>query len=275
MKKIFRSFAFLFFCFNVSCISHELTAADAPPSPPPGGKADGTTSDFKKNVEDALAGFSDYKIFPSSVPIGRIWDNINYNGFDYETFFYNTCPTAWQQGSGSYLACDYQDKDKTRTRKFSISVYPEKIVVDIKELSFENSLFSWGISALWEIEGNADDFIVKKFEVVRDKKFIEYIIISTRYIKNKNEIIAKGQIGSADYGVYFFETKDVIFTKCNTMPGGKIIIYGSPETQVNFFESRSCGDGAPIIIGGLYGKFAYRGPFGLRDLFDYLHLYTQ
>lgn len=272
MKNSYIFLIFLF--FGYACTPHKVEAPNAPLPPPDGeGKADGATSDLKKIVEHGLAGLPGYKIFDSSIPIGRIWDKINYKSFDYETFFYNACPNTKWQGANSYLACDYQNAQTKR--KFSISVYPEKIVIDIKELSFENNLFSRGISAIWEIEGSAEDFTVKKYEILRDKNFTEYGIISSRYIKNRNEIIAKGQIGSAAYGAYSFETKDIIFTNCDAMPGGKIIIEASPETRVNFFESRSCDGCAPVVIGGYYGKFSYCGPFGLRDLFDYLHLYLQ
>lgn len=274
--------AFILSCllllFLVSCVPHKLEPPENPPATPltGGGKIDGPKkpAGIKEEVEKGLANLYLYIFTDSTVPLEWVWKNIAYKSFDYKTFFAAACPSGWVKGA-SWLNCN--ETGENFTKKFSVSAHDAVLVVEIENLSFANSFFSRKIESRWEIRGDENDFTVLKYEkITSDSVWIEYSKIETRFIRSQNKIIASGKIGSRASGVFYFETRELIFPPGAKNPaGGKIFFYGENDIWADFDEAKKYNGCVPVMLYYRLGKYAYCGPWPLQDLFDYLKMFIQ
>ena len=261
------------YCLLLSpaCSPHELETPEH--HPPIGGKTDSPKPDFKKEVKDAISASPSYAFGYGNIPLEWIWANINYNSFDYKKFFATKCPDNWENGA-SWLECKYEDANSKIF--FSVSVSGNCIIVNIKNISLTNYFLSRRLQAIWEITGEDTDFTVVKYEKITDSGHLsDYSIITARYIKRENRIIASGSSSSYLSGSFTFETDGIHFTTCPEKPDGYIYIHGNNTVGVNFFQAKNCDSCAPVAFDNQYGKYAYCGPWPLRDLFDYLAPFIQ
>lgn len=274
MKNISCFLVFLLSCFLASCVPHDLETPEISDSQPTThGKIDSPKPDFKKEVENALATSPPYTFSYGNIPLEWIWANINYKSFDYKKFFSTKCPDNWENGA-SWLECKYQDE--TSKRFFSISIHDKLIVVDIEEMSLSNNFLTRRLKGIWEITGNENDFTVIKYEKIIDNNYPpDYSKITTRHITRENRIIASGASSFYLSGSFTFETDGIRFTNCPEKPAGYIYIHGLNTAGVNFYLTKGCNSCVPVAFDGEYGKYAYCGPWLLRDLFDYLKLYIE
>jgi hypothetical protein len=255
--------AALFFLFFSNCVGYGLEMpADG------GGKTKSIAPTLTEEINSAFKTADRRKILDDFLPVENIWRNINYNGFDYEAFYYAACPLAGRVATGSWMACEYEDAEITRI--FYISAEPKKVTVEIKKIGRKTALENINIAALWEITGNQEDFTVKKLEKIETAEWGNfYNKISAHYIKTGGTIAADGESTLPLSGYYSFYTEKLSYDFCNTVPSGTINIFGSNSAELQF-PAGGCDVCIPAKVGGYEGRYAYCGLWMLRNLFDYL-----
>jgi hypothetical protein len=251
-----------------ACVPHDLESPESIPIA--NGKADGNSPEtLKDEIIRAIWKKESCYFHDNFIPAQSVWENINYKSFDYKKFFFSACPLSGQIATGAWMACEYVAASTKRV--FYISEYPDKVIVEIKEIGFSNNIRNAKISGIWEITGTAQNFTVKKYEKITDNGYAEYNVITASYNGAKRTIVGEGASAMAISGYYEFRTRDVGYTSCENVPGGIMEITGANEAELLFFFSiPKCNDCVPTTIDGGYGKFSYCGPWLLRDLFDYL-----